>query len=55
MVQLIISILFFGPALLGFGIALWFSKFKGESDRKCENEENCVLRKLGLSKLHCGS
>lgn len=55
MLQFILSILLFSLAFLGFGVALWFSKFEGESGEKCENEKNCVLKKLGLSKLHCGS
>lgn len=53
MLQFIAIIVLFIIATLGMWAALKFSKFKGEAAEQCENPEQCVLRKLGLSKLHC--
>ncbi|VAX27812.1 hypothetical protein MNBD_IGNAVI01-221 [hydrothermal vent metagenome] len=55
MLQFIVIFLFFMVSLLVMWVALRFSKFKGESEEPCENPEECVLRKIGLSKLHCDS
>ena len=55
MLQFIVIVMFFIISTLGMWAALRFSKFKGESDEQCENPEECILRKLGLSKLHCDS
>ncbi len=53
MEQFIAAILFSSIAIVGFWAALKFSKFEGESHDECDNPEQCILRKIGLSKLHC--
>ena len=53
MEQFIAAFVFFSIALLGMWAALKFSKFKGEEHEECDNPEKCILRKIGLSKLHC--
>jgi len=53
MEQFVIVFIFFIIALLGMWGALKFSKFEGEGDEECDNPEQCILRKIGLSKLHC--
>ena len=53
MEQFIAALLFSVIALTGFWAAIKFSKFKGEKHEECDDPEQCVLRKIGLSKLHC--
>ena len=53
MIHFIATFFFFSIAILFFVAALKFSNFKGEAHNKCEDEKNCVLKKLGIKKLQC--
>ena len=53
MEQFIVVLVFFFIALVGFGSALKFSKFKGESHNECDDKENCEIKKLGIKGLQC--
>jgi hypothetical protein len=53
MEQFIVVLLFFTIAMLIFLGTLKFSKFKSEDHDECENEDSCVLKKLGIKKISC--
>ncbi len=54
MEQFFLSVLFFAVALLGFATALKFNKYKNNKTNKdCEKEEDCIIKKLGIKALEC--